>query len=815
MPFAEIVFNLPLDHSYTYHIPQDMQNIKPGMRAFVPFGKRTITGVIVSIIQKTHLSSTRDIIDLPDDKPLLSPKMLALTKWLAAYYLSSWGQAIYLALPKGINTEDKERLHLVVEDPDVKLTERQKDLYLIIGEQPGNTKEFYRKKFGDQSFHYFVSALEKKGLIRREKYRQTAKVRTLSRKFVQVSGKYESIKQNHDKYVSYIKRRPEIDLFFKEHTGKELLLSDFLKHTSMASATLQKMVGYELCTLVDKTVERRPENAFHEADKVFDLTEEQKQVLRSLHKQVQKESFSVFLLHGVTGSGKTQVYIETLKKILEQGKNGIVLIPEIALTPQTAARFMEVSQGKTAVFHSKMSAGERLDAWNACYEGRVRVVIGPRSALFAPLQNIGLIIVDEEHETTYKQTDTSPRYSARDTAIVWAKMHNAIVVLGSATPSLDSYYNARRKKYTLLEIRNRVENIKMPFVHIVDMKRNRARIGSTVTLFSQILAEKIADRLSRKEQIILLQNRRGYSSFMQCVECGYIPLCANCDISLTYHSHSEEMKCHLCGHRQPAYHQCPACGGKQIDYKGMGTQRIQDDLLKLFEGVRILRMDQDTTRGKNRHGAILQAFGAGKADILLGTQMIAKGLDFENVTLAGVISADVGLAIPDFRSAERVFQLLTQVAGRSGRGKKGGEVVVQSYLPRHHSIQAAEQHDFIGFYMQEMQHRRDYKYPPFYKLIQIVVSAVKMSDAIALTRKLAVSIQRRVKNHCQVVGPAPGIIPRINNLFRWQLTLRIDYKTDPTGQKTRLILKQILEPYLSKRNQEIRVSVDIDPLLLS
>lgn len=815
MPFAEIVFNLPLDHSYTYKIPPDMPDVRPGMRALVPFGKRTITGVVVAIAEKTHLTSTRDIIDLPDDKPLLSAEMLALTKWLSGYYLSSWGQAVYLALPKGIDAEDKERLHLLVEDPNVKLTDRQKDLYLIIGEQPGNTKEFYRKKFGRKSFYYFVSTLEKKGLIRREKYRQGAKVRNLTRKFVSVSKEYEIQKQKNEKYLSYIRRRPEIDLFFKEHRGKDLLMAEFLKQTAMASATLQKLTDYGICTIVDKKVERKPENVFREADKVFELTEEQKEVLKHLHREVQKETFSVFLLHGVTGSGKTQVYIETLKEVLARGKNGIVLIPEIALTPQTAARFTEVSQGKTAVFHSKMSAGERLDAWNACYEGRVRVVIGPRSALFAPLQNIGLIIVDEEHETTYKQSDTPPRYSARDTAIIWAKRHNAVVVLGSATPSLDSFYNARRGKYNLLEIRNRVDNIKMPFVHIVDMKRNRARIGNTMTLFSKLLAEKISDRLSRKEQIILLQNRRGYSSFMQCTECGYIPLCSNCDISLTYHSHSEELKCHLCGHRQPAYHECPACGGKQIDYKGMGTQRIQSDLLKLFEGARILRMDQDTTRGKNRHAAILQAFGSGEADILLGTQMIAKGLDFENVTLAGVISADVGLAIPDFRSAERVFQLLTQVAGRSGRGKKGGEVVVQTYLPHHHSIRAAEQHDFIGFYMQEMQHRRDYKYPPFYKFIQILVSAVKMSDAISLSRELSASIQRRTKNYCQIIGPAPGMIPRVNNLFRWQLTLRINYKSDPTGKKTRAILSQILEPYHSQRNQEIRVSVDIDPLVLS
>jgi len=815
MPFAEIVFNLPLDHSYTYHVPPDIKNLRPGMRVLVPFGKRTITGIVISVISKTKLSSTKDIIDSLDDKPLLSGKMLELTKWISEYYLSSYGQAIYLALPKGIDSQDKERIHLIHEDPHVKLTERQKDLYLIIGEQPGNTKEFYRKKFGHHSFNHFVSALEKKGLVRREKYRQGARVGQLTRKFISISGTYEQEKDQHENFLKYIKKRPEIDSFFIAHQGKNILMSDFLKQTSMASGTLQKIIGYELCSVEEMQVERKPLLTYREADKKITLTDEQSQAVKDIRTKIKGDAFSVFLLHGVTGSGKTQVYIEALKETLAKGKNAIVLIPEIALTPQTVARFTVVAEDKIAVFHSKMSAGERYDAWMACYENKVKVVIGPRSALFAPLENVGLVVVDEEHENTYKQTDTSPRYHARDVAVFWAKMNQAVVVLGSATPSLESYYNARRKKYTLLEIRNRVDNIRMPDVYIVDMKQKRARIGQEMTLFSQILVDKMIERLDKKEQIILLQNRRGYSSFMQCKECGFIPLCPNCDISLTYHSYNEQLQCHLCGHKQPAYHDCPACGGKQLAYKGVGTQRIQSELNELLSGAHILRMDQDTTRGKNSHDAILQAFGNKEADILLGTQMIAKGLDFENVTLVGVISADVGLAIPDFRAAERVFQLLTQVAGRSGRGQKAGEVVVQSYLYNHYAVQLAQQHDFTGFYMLEMQHRRDYKYPPFYKMIQVLVSAVKMSDAIALARTLSLAINRRAKTYCQVVGPAPGLVPRVNNLFRWQLSIKLNPKTDPTGQKTRPILKQILQPHLTKRNQEIRVSVDIDPLLLS
>ncbi len=815
MPYAEIVFNLPLDHAYTYRIPQDVDSLQPGMRVLVPFGKRTITGMVVRIIKKTSLTSLKEIIDVLDEHPLLSKSMLELTRWIADYYLAAWGQAIYMALPKGIDTQQKERLHLLVEDPHVKLTERQKDLYLIIGEQPGNSADFYRKKFGQHGFHYFAAKLESKGLIRRERYFQGPRVGALVRKFVCIPVEYETLKTSDAAFVRYIEKRPEIDAYFRERVGKEILMAEFLKETGMAASTLKRLRGKGICPVVEKTIQRHPEFNYTEAEKVFELTDEQQKAVETIGANIRQSRFHVFLLHGVTGSGKTQVYIEALKETIQKGKNAIVLIPEIALTPQTVARFRAVGGEAIAVFHSKMSAGERFDAWMACYQDKIKVVIGPRSALFAPLKNVGLIVVDEEHENTYKQTDTVPRYHARDVAVYWAKMNHATVVLGSATPSLESFYNARRGKYTLLEILNRVDNIRMPDVYLVDMKRKRVRIGHEVTLFSQELADKIQQRLERNEQVILLQNRRGYSSFMQCKECGYIPVCPNCDVSLTYHSYNEQMQCHLCGHRQQAVHECPACGGKQIAYKGIGTQRIHKELAELFPKARILRMDQDTTKGKNSHSEILQAFGDRQADILLGTQMIAKGLDFENVTLVGVISADVGLAIPDFRSAERVFQLLTQVAGRSGRGQKQGEVVVQSYLYSHFSIQLAKEHDYTGFYMQEMQHRRDYRYPPFFKMIQVVVSSVKMSEAIALSRKLAVIINRRIKNYAQVIGPSPAALSRVNNLFRWQIALKLNPKTDPNGQHSKKILQQVLEPYLSRRTADIHVTVDVDPLMLS
>ncbi len=814
-PFVQVVFNLPLNHAYTYKLPQDITHIEPGTRVLAPFGKRTITGIVVEIIKETPLTSLKYIIDVLDDRPLISPEMMALTRWLADYYMCSWGQALQLALPKGIDEKKHRILTPAPLESIPELTERQHELYVLIGANPGNSVAYYHKKFGKGSFYYLLNKLVEKGAIIRQEQHQGGRVHDLYRQFVVVAEDYPQRKNEYKDYLSYIAKKPEVDRFMTEHIGQAVLMAEFLKTLKMASATLQKMAGYGLCAIEKQKLERKPEYSYSEQTREIRLTEEQKQAIQQILTKTNQNTFATFLLHGITGSGKTQVYIEVLRRILAQGKTAVIMIPEISLTPQTVARFKSVSNGQAVVFNSKMSPGERLDAWNACYEGKAKVVIGPRSALFAPLKNIGLIVIDEEHETTYKQTDTVPRYHARDVAVYWARMNQAVVVLGSATPSLESYYNARRGKYQLLEIRNRIDNIRLPSVYIVDLKTKRARVEQKPTMFSQVLVDKIKERLERKEQILILQNRRGYSAFMQCKDCGYIPACPNCDVALTYHSYNEKLRCHLCGHIQPAYTDCPNCGGEQMVYKGIGTQRVESELQQLVPEARILRMDQDTTRGKDSHDRILNLFMQGKADILLGTQMIAKGLDFGKVTLVGVISADVGLGIPDFRSPERVFQLLTQVAGRAGRRDENGEVVVQTFLYSHYAIQFARTHDYIGFYMQEVQHRANYGYPPYYRLIQVQVSAPKVSDAIATARILAVTIQRRARNYCQVVGPAPALLLRMNNLFRWQFYLRLNNKTDPMGRHTKEIIRPILDPYVKKTNQEIKVSVDVDPILMA
>ena len=816
---VEVVFNLPLNQAFSYLVPEHISpSPAPGSRVLVPFGKQTITGIVVQKRQpelKDFERKLKHVVDVLDPEPLISEKMLELTHWIAEYYLCSWGQAVFLALPRGTDEAIKEKVYPNADRPPENLTERQRELFLLIGDAPGNTKGYYRKKYGQGSFYSILSALEKKGAVRIVHERTEARAKDLFRQFVSIPADYDSKKEAFDDFLKYIRKRPEVDAYLQDHAGQEILRSEFLRQTGMADATLKKMAGYQIVEIIHKKVERKFEVDDQEEREILHLMPDQEKAVAAILPFVEQGTFKPFLLHGVTGSGKTQVYIEILKEVLKRGKTAIVLIPEIALTPQTVRRFQKVVGDEIAVFHSKMSLGERLDYWKACYEGRIKCVVGPRSALLAPLSNIGLIVVDEEHEHTYKQTDMEPRYNARDVAIYWAKMNNAVVLLGTATPSLETYFNARRGKYQLIEMMNRIDNVKMPSVEIIDMRRAKKIGTGEMRLFSENLMEKITQRLERKEQVILLQNRRGFSAMMQCGECGFIPVCPNCDISLTYHSHGHKLQCHLCGYTQPAYDYCPNCGSRQMMYKGTGTQRIEEALQQALPQARILRMDRDTTKGRQAHEKILHSFGQGEADILLGTQMIAKGLDFGNVTLVGVISADVGLSIPDFRAPERIFQLLTQVGGRAGRREKQGEVVVQTYSPTHYAIRFAQTHDYSGFYFEEIKHRQAYRYPPYVRLIQILVQDVDFYDTLNRTREIAGLLKMTVARYAQILGPAPAIIQRMNNMHRWVVTLKLNPQTDPTGKITKAILRERLKDFLNTRKKSGQVIVDVDPIMLN
>ena len=526
------------------------------------------------------------------------------------------------------------------------------------------------------------------------------------------------------------------------------------------------------------------------------LTIDQESVVKS----VINGNDSTYLLYGVTGSGKTEVYMEIIDHYLKLGKTSIVLVPEISLTPQMVNRFRERFGDKIAALHSALSDGEKYDEWRRIYRGEASIVIGARSAIFAPLKNIGVIIIDEEHSDSYKQSDSSPRYNAKDVAILRSKYHKCPVVLGSATPSLETMARAKKGVFKLLELPNRVNGKSLPKVSIIDMNDRKKNKGN----FSLELLNSIRDRLDKNEQIILLLNRRGYSNFVTCKNCGFTFKCPNCDITLTYHKSSNTLRCHYCGYGEKVYKKCPECKEESLSNLGVGTQKIEEELSKLFPISRILRMDYDTTSRKGMHEEMIEDFKSHKYDILLGTQMVAKGLDFSLVTLVGVINADTSLNIPDFRSSENTFSLLSQVAGRSGRSEKTGEVIIQTFNPDHYAISLVKTHNYLGFYEKEMSIRKMLKYPPYYYLCNIKISGKDADYIYAEALKIKRSLDRNIPNDI-VLGPSNSSIFRVNNIFRYNIIIK--YKNDMNLYE---ILNKIIEHY--KTNIKIKIDIDFNPI---
>ncbi len=582
-------------------------------------------------------------------------------------------------------------------------------------------------------------------------------------------------------------------------------MSDVLKNLNTSNAVLQGVVDKGAAILEFEEVYRDPyADRTIDVSKKHSLTNEQHLALSEIIHSYDQHEATTFLLHGITGSGKTEVYLQAIERSLMDQKEAIVLVPEISLTPQMTNRFKERFGSLVAVLHSGLSTGEKYDEWRKISRGEVKVVVGARSAIFAPFQNIGLIILDEEHEGTYKQDD-SPRYHARDVAIWRSEYHHCPVILGSATPSLESYARAKKGNYSLLTLAKRPREQALPEVSIIDM-REQLKNGNR-SMFSLELADAIRLRLEKGEQMVLFLNRRGHSSFVMCRDCGTVVECPNCDISMTYHRSQERIKCHYCGEESHVPNSCPQCESEHIRFFGTGTQKVEEEIARFFPTARVLRMDVDTTRKKGSHEHILKMFGDGKADILLGTQMIAKGLDFPNITLVGVLSADTTLHLADFRAAEKTFQLLTQVSGRAGRHDKKGEVVVQTYTPEHYAIQYAQNHDFISFYHQEMMNRKQFAYPPFtfVVLIQITHEDVLMTAEYA--HKAANWLRENLSNTAEIIGPTASSISRVQNRYRYQCLIK--YKKEPMLPD---VLQQLIRIYRTDwLKKGILMSIDLNP----
>ena len=611
------------------------------------------------------------------------------------------------------------------------------------------------------------------------------------------------------------KRQQEVWNIVEER--RELPLAELLEITKTTAATVRKLEDRGLVSITSEVSERDPyarETILPTQNIV--LNPAQAQALGEITKAMDTENSShTFLLHGVTGSGKTEIYLQALAHALEQGKGAIVLVPEISLTPQTVERFKaRFSSGKlqtlVAVLHSHLSAGERHDEWHKIRQGRARIVIGARSAIFAPVEPLGLIIVDEEHEQTYKQEE-SPRYHARDVAVMRGQMENAVVVLGSATPSMESYANCKKRKFTLLNLPERVDDQKMPHVRVVDMRQAMFKEKGP-PLFSPQLKEAITQRLERKEQTILFLNRRGYSTSLMCPKCGYVAECPNCSVSLTYHRIEQKLSCHICGHNAKVPNVCPneKCKNPAIRFAGTGTQKVEEVLAKLFPKARVKRMDADTMKKKDDYRHVLGDFRAGKIDILVGTQMIAKGLHFPNVTLVGIIYADSALHQPDFRAGERTFQLLTQVAGRAGRGDVEGEVFVQAFTPFHPAIQFARRHDFVGFYEQEIEFREQLKYPPASRVALLTLKGRNEEKVKFSADHLKRELEKKLKalKDLVIAGPAPAPLLRAENYYRYQIMLRTRAMS-ALSRELAVIVQSLTLP------DDVTLAVDIDPVSLS
>lgn len=807
--FADVALPVPVDRTFTYAVPESLQpRVRVGMRVVVPVQTRTETGYIVALHDTTELEKVRPIIDLPDEEPAFDPSMLDLCRWMADYYCCSWGEALRCAAPPGAAAATKMRYRLVAERiSEGRFTERQERVVAELYRRGPLTEGQLAHVAGRQALSNTLRALVRRGVIIGEPVvRPGVSIRTET---------YVRLNEEHvleqDALEKLMRRAPKQAAVYLDllHGQPERAATAFYEKHHVDSTVLRELEKKGLITRFEREFYRAPELSGEGGVSLkHSLNGEQQVALDAIVGAATGHAFQTFLLKGITGSGKTEVYLQAIEHVLAMGRQAIMLVPEISLTPQTVGRLVARFREEIAVLHSGLGAGERYDEWRRARRGEVRIVVGARSAVFAPLRDLGLLIVDEEHDGSYKQNDT-PRYNARDVAIMRARGAQAVCVLGSATPSLESRYNCERGKSVLLELRRRATQALLPGVRLVDMRIETAEMGGQVIL-SRSLEDAVHQRVANREQVILLLNRRGFAPFVLCPMCGWVATCGDCQVSLTYHQHSGNLRCHYCNAARPKPAVCEKCHFNPLIYLGTGTQKVEDYLLRAFAGARIERMDADTTAGKGGHAKILGRFANGEIDILVGTQMLAKGHDYPGVTLVGVINADTGLALPDFRAAENTFQLLTQVAGRAGRGDRPGEVYLQTYRPKHYAVQAALQHDYDAFYTHELAYRRSAGYPPFRRMANFLVESEDPQLAerhAVLLRRIAREKREALGGNAGIIGPAQAMIRRVKKKYRWNLAL-LSGNSKHLNALTRAVADAFAE---AADNRRVQLKVDVDP----
>ena len=816
--FAEIAIPLNVHQTFTYRLPASFASkARAGCRALVPFGKQLLTGYIVDIHETLEDSGQseedfeiKDVEELFDTEPLVTAELINLTKWIADYYYSPWGETIKSSLPAGINAEAETILSIT--------NEGRAAIVGVSGKRASSAKmEALARIAVDGMLN--ASALVKEF----EKNRATAIARELERAgFITTTRQMQSaqVKPKRQQAVRLIQRAPieggkplneqqerVIKLLFE--SAEPIAFSRLLEMADVSASVIRTLEKRGYVEVFTREVRRDPLKDYrplNEGD--LKLNQKQQSTLDQITARLDEGDYAAFLLHGVTGSGKTEIYIRAMRAALAKGKSALMLVPEISLTPMFARRLRAHFGDAVAILHSSLSEGERLDEWNRIRQGEARVCIGARSGVFAPLENIGLIVVDEEHEASYKQEET-PRYHGRDTAIMRAHLAGAVIILGSATPSMESFHNAHTGKYTYLKLDERIGGRPLANVQIVDMRRVFEKHGKQ-EIFSDEARAAISENHERGEQTLVLLNRRGFSSFLLCRGCGYRASCPNCSVALTYHKFDARLVCHYCGHQERVPRSCQQCDGPFIYYVGEGTEQIEALMKEMYPKLRVSRLDRDTTRRRGSFEKLINEFASGEIDLMVGTQMIAKGHDFHNVTLVCVISVDAGLGMPDFRASERTFQLLTQVAGRAGRGEKPGRVVIQSYHTENYALEYAREQNYERFYGHEINFRRNMHYPPFVALINALVKHQDFAKAAFASSELARLLREADKEKVlKVLGPAPAPLSRLKGEHRMQVLIKTRFR-----RQAREALDAAMNE-LKEIGQDLKmITVEVDPVNL-
>ena len=781
---AEVVVdikNKAVNKVFDYIVPEELSHlIQPGVRVLVPFGPRTIMGFVISLKESTNLQKLRPIKELIDVVPVLNNELRELGISLSEETGSTMIQCFEAMIPNAMRAKYKKKLVCLNESLPSSLASLFQHSSMIDYEQiPTNLLKEVKQAIERKEVEFVYEVKDKLG-------KKMIKYVALVNSNVDLTPFKRATKQKQ--VIEYLMKQ-----------SKPILKSTLMEELQLTHSIVKTLVDKKVIEEIEVEAYRDPyADVVHSQSKALQLNEEQQVAVTTVAHACQENAHDIFLLHGITGSGKTEVYLQMIENVLAEGKQAIMLVPEIALTPQIAGRFKSRFQNKVAVLHSALSMGEKYDEWRKILKQEVQIVVGARSAIFAPFKEVGIIIIDEEHEATYKQEE-APRYHAIEVAKQRAITHRCPVVLGSATPSLESFARAQKGVYRLLTLSKRaVSTATLPTVKLIDMREQTA--VSDQMILSDELQESIANRLERQEQVVLLLNRRGYSNFMQCRECGEVVNCPNCDVSLTYHKPNQKLKCHYCGFESFILKRCPSCQSEELRFFGLGTQKVEEYLQSQFPSARIMRMDVDTTSRKGSHQELIAAFERKEADILIGTQMVGKGLDFPDVTLVGVLAADLMLHLSDFKAAERTFQLLTQVAGRAGRHELEGEVLIQTYSPEHYVMKCVVEQNYYKFYAEEMKMRRRFGYPPYYYLASVMMSSEDYNDLIRACDKVNQYLRNQLGHSCLIIGPTMPYVGRINQRFR--MYFMIKYKQEP---RLRAISAQLLSYF-----QEGTVSLSLD-----